>query len=119
MVPTGERRPNDPEELLGLWQDAYGDLPDTPSHVEDWTVAEFAAVRARNEAHLDSEDMRQELLDRLRIAMINAVVDVPTVLDLADLDMSPATLRTSIEGGRPMTLGEYARVRCAIPRGEP
>lgn len=118
MVLSGEECPDDPIELLSRWH------AELPRHVEsgargDLSVQEVADALADEDPHLDAASMHLELLDRLRIVMINAVVDAEMVTDRMDIRMDAAGLQARIEGEVPMSLVEYAHAYCAIPRREP
>lgn len=118
MVLSGEECPDDPIELLSRWH------AELPPHVEtgrtrELTLQEVADALADEDPHLDAASMHRELLDRLRIAMINAVVDAEMVTGGMDMRMDAAGLQARIEGEVPMSLVEYAHAYCAIPRREP
>lgn len=103
-----------------------GDLPSEPGTtdgIEALREGADHAVRLSDAAavlslasRLEPREVEYELLDRLLIAMTNAVIDVETLADEVDLELSPKELQQRIEGRAPMTLAEFAHVRHVLAR---
>ena len=101
--------PTDVDTLLADWTRELGAWADPAMTIEN-----VARSCAETHPQLDREAARQELLDRLRIEMINAVVDVDMLAAALPMEWSPVELRRRIEGRESMTLAEYAHIRITI-----
>lgn len=78
------------------------------------TIAQAATILAMDDDRLDGRAIEYELRDRILIGMSTAVMDVERLSTEIALDRSPKELQQRIEGREPLTLLEYAHIRCAI-----
>lgn len=103
---TLERELEDPSTLERI-RDGNGDAI---------AIEDASAILAIASEHLDATGIRAELLDRLLIAMSNAVLDVDTLGREVEIDLPSKELQQRMEGRAPMTIAEYAHIRHAIAR---
>jgi hypothetical protein len=81
--------------------------------VEGLTLSDAASILSL-ETPLSAAEVRGRLRDDLLVAMSREPVDLRTLTRRFDLG-EPATLRAKIEGEKPLSLREYARLRVVLP----
>ncbi|MFB6184100.1 MAG: DUF5791 family protein [Haloarculaceae archaeon] len=82
------------------------------------TLSEAAAVLSLSPSRPDADTIRQDALDVLLMGMSVAVVDVDTVASRLDGGLEAKEIQAKVEGRRPVTLAEYARLHRFVERNK-
>lgn len=102
------------ETLIQSWEASLTELCGRQIVAEDTSLEAVCPTLATTQPGLDPESTRREILDRLRIEMIRAVLDTEMLANQVDIATTSAHLRKQIEGDAPMSIAEYATLRHAI-----
>lgn len=111
LTPAGDPLTHFAQVLVAAQRVAGEEPTSDPEEMADWSLDRVAVLLAADSV-LGPESVRARISEALRLEMSRVPIDGQTLA--RDLATDPAVLRAKIEGDRPLSLGEYARIRTVL-----
>jgi hypothetical protein len=110
LTPAGDPLTHFAQVLVAA-QRVAGEPPSEREELADWSLDRVAVLLAADSV-LCPASVRARISEDLQLEMSRVPIDARALA--RDLATEPAVLRAKIEGDRPLSLAEYARIRTVL-----